>query len=225
MSVTAEPAKARSGLHTRASNAMGRTRDGLLDGALASIERDGLRSTTMAGIAVRAGVAKATLYNHFRTRDDILHALVLREVHAAVAASSSELVTGDLAGALAGAAMRLSSIPALRRVAETEPAALLPLLTPGESDGWVEVRALVGSVLALGQPDGGAAGEASLDTEGAAAVVDLVIRWAASQLLAPLEASACLTSAVLLARVLRDSGADAGLEVSAARADSSDTSS
>ena len=34
----------------------------------------------MSAVATRSGVSKATLYNHFRTKDDVLRALVLREV-------------------------------------------------------------------------------------------------------------------------------------------------
>ena len=70
------------GTRTRAGNAMNRTRAALLDGARRAVEMSGTK-ITMAQVAASAGVAKATLYNHFRTRDAVLSALVLRRGHPA----------------------------------------------------------------------------------------------------------------------------------------------
>ncbi len=67
------------GTRTRAGNAMNRTRAALLDGARRAVEVNGTK-ITMAQVAAAAGVAKATLYNHFRTREAVLAALVLDEV-------------------------------------------------------------------------------------------------------------------------------------------------
>ena len=60
-----------AGVHSRAGNAMQRTRSALLDGAVRAIEKHGARRATMADIAMLAGVAKGTLYNHFRTKEAI----------------------------------------------------------------------------------------------------------------------------------------------------------
>ena len=60
------------GSHTRAGNAMNRTRAGLLAGAARAFADQGLRRSTMQSVAAAAGVAKATLYNHFRTKDDVV---------------------------------------------------------------------------------------------------------------------------------------------------------
>ena len=49
-------------------------------GALAAVEKYGSRKATMGDIAMLAGIAKATLYNHFRTRDDVYLAVVASEV-------------------------------------------------------------------------------------------------------------------------------------------------
>ncbi|MDX6225062.1 MAG: TetR/AcrR family transcriptional regulator, partial [Frankiales bacterium] len=66
-----------TGTRTRSGNAMLRTRAAILDGAERCIERDGIRRTTMSDVSGEAKVAKATLYNHFRTKDDVMSALVL----------------------------------------------------------------------------------------------------------------------------------------------------
>ena len=185
---------ASSGLHTRAGNAMGRTRDGLLDGALASIEREGLRGTTMAGISVRSGVAKATLYNHFRTKADVLAAIVEREVDRV-----ADLAVGVLAGsdgslveALDRAAEALGALPAARRLAQTDPGALTPLLAPtAGAPGWRHAQRRTGELLDA-PPDG--------------PLVDLLLRWLAGQLLVPAEPETRRQTAQLLAQAAAPAG-------------------
>jgi AcrR family transcriptional regulator len=78
----------------------------------------------MQHVAAAAGVAKATLYNHFRTKDDVAGALL-----------EAELVrlAGLAAGlprekALLALAEEVGGHPVLRRLAETEPDALARLL-------------------------------------------------------------------------------------------------
>ena len=73
---------------------MGRTRLGLLTGAARAFAEHGLRRSTMQSVAAAAGVAKATLYNHFRTKDDVATALL------AVDADRWAALTGRLAAAL-----------------------------------------------------------------------------------------------------------------------------
>ena len=177
---------------------MGRTRDGLLDGALASIEREGLRGTTMAGISVRSGVAKATLYNHFRTKADVLAAIVEREVDrvADLAVGVLAAADGSLAKALDRAAEALGALPAARRLAQTEPGALTPLLAPDPDStpgapGWRHAQRRTGEL--LGAPADGP-------------LVDLVLRWLAGQLLVPAEPEIRRQTAALLAEAAAPAG-------------------
>ena len=71
----------------------------------------------MSQVAAAAGVAKATLYNHFRTRDAVLQALLADQV-AQLAGECADL---PLAEALAAAAQRLSVHPLLRSLCRLEP--------------------------------------------------------------------------------------------------------
>lgn len=171
------------GTRSRAGNAMGRTRAGLLDGARRAVGAQGTRRTTMNDIAAQAGVAKATLYNHFRTKDDVWSALVEAEVRA-VAGECSEL---PLVDALAHAARRLSEHPALRQVADTEPVVLAGLLARRPTAaGW---RAAEESVRARLAADG-LAGD------------DLVLRWLGSHLATPAPGPSIRTAAEALVRGL-----------------------
>ena len=171
------------GTRSRAGNAMARTRAGLLDGALLAVAKHGTRRTTMHDIAALAGVAKATLYNHFRTKDDVWSALVESEVRG-IAAECAEL---PLVDALAQAAHRLSEHPALRYLADTEPAALAGLLTRrGQPPGWRAAEEAVRDRLAAA----GLGGD------------DLVLRWLSSYLAAPARPGAIRTAAEALVRGL-----------------------
>ena len=163
------------GLRTRSGNAMQRTRAAILDAAEACVEASGVRRTTMSEIATTGGVAKATLYNHFRTKDDVLAALV----EARVAGLAAAVEGRPVAEALEHVAAALRESGSLRRVAQEEPALLVPLAVPGEGRAWQAARAAV--VALVGAPSS-----------------ELVLRWLASQLLWPAEpgAAAVLAAAV-----------------------------
>jgi AcrR family transcriptional regulator len=109
---------------------MGRTRAALLAGAVVAIEKHGLRRMTMADVAAAAGVAKATLYNHFRAKPDVVAAVAEAEARALAEACAAVAERDGLAAALGCAAEAVSGHPAVRRVAEEEPAVLLALLAP-----------------------------------------------------------------------------------------------
>jgi AcrR family transcriptional regulator len=174
-------------VHSRAGNAMQRTRAAVLDGAVRAVEKHGARRTTMADIAMLAGVAKGTLYNHFRTKDAVYAA----SLDAAIRALGEECVVvagDDLAEALALAAERIGGSAALRRVAAEEPAVTAVLVTVGDGDVWAAARTAIGEVLT--------AAPASADP----ASTDLVLRWLVSFVAAPghdVEAQASALAAAL----------------------------
>jgi AcrR family transcriptional regulator len=144
---------------------MDRTRVALLDGARRAVAVSGMR-ITMAQVAAAAGVAKATLYNHFRTREAVLAALLDDEVRRLTTSGAGR----PAADRLVLAATELSQHPVLRALAELEPATLAALATIDTSaPGWVAARAAVSAVLA----DDGRTG------------AEFVLRWLASFVLAP----------------------------------------
>jgi AcrR family transcriptional regulator len=149
---------------------MGRTRLGLLTGAARAFAEHGLRRSTMQSVAVAAGVAKATLYNHFRTKDDVLVALVEQRVTELVATA---LAAAGLQEALEGAARTVATSAALRKVAKDEPAALAPLLRPSDARGWTLAR------------EGAAAVLTAFRVAAGPEQVELVLRWFTSQLAWP----------------------------------------
>jgi AcrR family transcriptional regulator len=98
-----------AGTRSRAGNAMGRTRQALLRGAAAAVAAHGTR-VTMAEVATAAGVAKATLYNHLRTREEVLQAVLANEVLRVCAQSRDLTVAEALTAAEAEVTRRLQAV-------------------------------------------------------------------------------------------------------------------
>jgi AcrR family transcriptional regulator len=210
----AGPTPTTRGTRSRAGNAMGRTREAALSGAVAAVTKYGSRKATMGDVAMLAGIAKATLYNHFRTKDDVYAAVVEAEVEAIAAAAVAKLPSGfDVA--LAEAAGIIADSPAIRRVVAQEPAVAAGLATPGEGTAWTSARAHVARALQ----------QAGLDD--AAVAVDLILRYLASQVLAPSGPAERAAAAALITGAVASSHGEARAEPApgSALAGSSDTSS
>jgi AcrR family transcriptional regulator len=176
---------------------------GILAGASESILKFGTRKSTMGDIARIGGVAKATLYNHFRDKTELYAALVASEVDALIdrcASAYAASVDDPLPDAIAVAALAVAEHPVLRRLVETEPAVLGTLCRFGDSAAWARARGYAAGLAGLGQPS--AAG-------------DLGIRWVLShagwpasreQIVAEAPAVAAAMRAVATTRAAVDDG-------------------
>ena len=121
-----------AGTRSRAGNAMGRTRQALLHGAAAAVAAHGTR-VTMAEVATAAGVAKATLYNHLRTREEVLQAVLANEV-VRVCAQTRDLTVAE---ALTAAGAAISAHPIRHGLARSEPDVLARMARIDlQLDGW-----------------------------------------------------------------------------------------
>jgi AcrR family transcriptional regulator len=184
-----------TGTRSRAGNAMNRTRAALLDGARRAVEVSGTK-ITMAQVAAAAGVAKATLYNHFRTREAVLDALLQDEVRLLAEQAAGR----PLADALAATASAISDNALLRTLARNEPATVAAL---GRIDrtalGWQRAGAAVEAAVAADQRAGG----------------ELVLRWLASFLLSPARPAEIAADLAVLIAALPDLPATDNVAVSA----------
>jgi AcrR family transcriptional regulator len=163
------------GTRARSGNAMARTRAALLQATGDCLARYGVRKTTMVDVAARSRVAKATLYNHFRTKDDLLVAYVEDRVAALAGTAVTAASAGGLSAALDGIAAVLREDPVLRRAAREEPAALAPLAAPSDGRAWAAARSGATDVLTAARVPAGPA------------EVALLLRWVTSQLLWPVD--------------------------------------
>lgn len=167
----------------RAGNAMQRARAGAIRGALETLARRGLKRLTMAEAADRGGLARATLYNHVRDKDQLLAILLEHESHAV---ADAFVAAPDLESALTTAASMVAQHPALIGLREHEPSALVRLTVPETGS----VRTLAGEVL---ERRGCSATEAN---------VDLLLRWLGSFVASPSEPDVRAAQAAALARTL-----------------------
>jgi AcrR family transcriptional regulator len=151
------------GVRARAAHAMNRTRAGLLAGAARAFADSGLRRSTMQSIAAAAGVAKATLYNHFRTKDEVVAALLAAELDRLTALAAA--LPADQA--LATLSDELGAHPVLRRLADTEPETLTAMLTVGP-ERWADLVGRLATALRIDLDD-----------------ADLAARWLAGVVLQP----------------------------------------
>ena len=149
---------------------MGRTRIAVLTGARQCLVSHGSK-TTMVDIAAAAGVAKATLYNHFRTKPEVFAALVEHEISCAAAETRELAEVSGLEVALRRLAERVGEHPVVRKLAATEPAVLSGVAIPEQAGlgaaSWGTARTSLGELLGPGA-----------DTE-------LVLRYLVTQLLWP----------------------------------------
>ncbi len=164
---------------------MARTRDAILAATEACVAEGGARATTMSAVALRGRVAKATLYNHFRTKSELLDAVVLARVESCRTAA---LAAPDLIGSLRGAASSIRGLSAVHGLAAHDPAALARLTGASDGPAWTAARAAVAEVL---------------DRHGRSTDIpsrDLVLRWLVSQLMwAGADAEADLAAAIMAA--------------------------
>ena len=143
-----------------------KTRTALIDGARTLLSEVGVREANMITIADRSRVARATLYNHFRDKEEIVHALVDSEI-----ARMSELAksASHRTEALYLLSRDIFENSALRKVAELEPHLIARRVTISESEKWSQVRSTLQSVLYCSRESG-----------------ELVLRWLLSQFFSPI---------------------------------------
>lgn len=128
------------------------TRGRILEAAFERVARVGLRRLALEDVAARAGVSRQTLYRHFGSREGLVEALVLREERwfisrVEAAARPHEDAQGAIAAGVAEAIEAASAHPLLRRLLETEPGEILPVVVLGEGPVISAARPVVASVL------------------------------------------------------------------------------
>jgi len=168
---------------------MERTRTGIVAGARAGIVRDGVRRLSMATVAELGGIAKATVYNHVRSKPDLL-ALVARDLVYRI--DTAALAAPSLVTSLAAAARAAAADDVVRAVADDEPAVVGRLLRVLHDPVFDDARRQITALLERHGVDVGAGG----------VNVDLVLRWVLSTAAAPGSEQSRTAQAALLADAL-----------------------
>lgn len=157
----------------------------ILDAALDRFTTSGIRRTTMDDIAGAAGVGRATVYRRFAGRDDIVRAVILRElarfigeVDAAVQAIDDPLerfVEGFVA-----TLREARENPLLRRLLEVEPDLILPFLTVQGGPALSLSRAYLSDEFRASQETGHIRDDVDVDL-----AAEMLVRLCQSLLLTP----------------------------------------
>lgn len=117
-----------AGHHDATSNAV-------LDAGEALLRRHGLHRWTMADVADTAHLGRTTVYRSFANRDDLVHAVLARELHqtlASIAAAvEAEASLEDKVVAAAVAGLRALDGSVVDELLRSDPGTFLPFLTTG----------------------------------------------------------------------------------------------
>jgi AcrR family transcriptional regulator len=105
----------------------------ILDAAAHLMRTYGLKRWSMEDVAENAAIGRTSVYRAFSTRDELVHAVLARELRSAIdqilaaAATSASVEEGIIEGALAGLAVLRSSL--VEQLLRTDPSTILPFLT------------------------------------------------------------------------------------------------
>ncbi len=131
----------------------------ILDATLATLADVGLAGLSLEEVASRAGVSRQTLYRWFGNRNALIGATIMREedrlMTAVMAATADEqALEPALRTALHTLLVWTQGHPLLRRLLDTEPEGLLPLLTRGDAPVLTAARGAILEVLGDRMPEG-----------------------------------------------------------------------
>ncbi|EFV13615.1 hypothetical protein HMPREF9336_01536 [Segniliparus rugosus ATCC BAA-974] len=112
------------------------TSERILEAARDELFSFGIRRTTVEGIARRAGVSHMTVYRRWPAKNDLLLAVVIREIEGLFAAVDREVGALDdpedkLVAGFVGIYSFARAHPLLGHALETDPESVLPIFTSG----------------------------------------------------------------------------------------------
>src|SRR5215212_1122961 len=130
------------------------TQEQILDAALDAMTTFGLARLSLADVAKRANLSRQTLYRYFRTKTDLLDAVVDREEQRfldriTAAAAGADEPRAALRAAVVATLDGVRTHPLIDRLLETEPETLVPYLTQGALPGPRTVQTISGLMSAL----------------------------------------------------------------------------
>lgn len=106
----------------------------ILDAALSAFVESGVRRSTMSDIARRASLGVATVYRRFPQKDELVEAVLLRELRRSIERVDEQVrrahgVTGQVVEGFVAFAVETREHPLLRRLLDCEPDTVLPAFT------------------------------------------------------------------------------------------------
>ena len=143
-----------------------RSRVAILAGAKEVISSVGSYESLMNEIAERAEVSRATIYNHFSDREELMYALVASEVERLIALARKASSKKD---ALYQLSRAISDDAALAKMVETDRDDIVSLMTISSDPIWKEIYLALADIFGKDENS-----------------VGLILRWLIAQITAPL---------------------------------------
>jgi len=157
-----------------------RSRTAILAGAKIVIAEVGSYESNMVDIAARAQVSRATVYNHFADKEEMMFSLleseILRLADLAKSATTPQ-------AALLSLSREISGDQALRKMTETDPEDIAAFVTIGEHPLWAVVQESLTKIFGLNN-------------------YSLVLHWLIGQIASPLSQAESLHQSEQIARSL-----------------------
>lgn len=131
----------------------------LLDAALSCVLDVGLRRTTLADVARRAGVSRMTVYRQYQDLDTLVSALLTRELTIVLAEIDAQVrvlptARDRLVEAAVQVVEQMDHHPLYRRILDLDPELLLPLIVDRFGSTQRAAMAFIAEQVRAGQADG-----------------------------------------------------------------------
>ena len=156
-----------------------RSRTAILSGAKIVITEVGSYESNMNDIAARAEVSRATVYNHFSDKEEMMLSLVESEIQRLVDIARKAPTKRD---ALYVLSLEISKDPALRKMVETDPLDIAKFVTVTDHPLWQLIKSSLAAIF----------GESS----------GTVLHWLIGQIASPLTPAESAKQADQMARTL-----------------------
>ena len=156
-----------------------RSRTAILSGAKIVITEVGSYESNMNDIAARAEVSRATVYNHFSDKEEMMLSLLESELLRLYDIAKKAPTKRDALNALS---FEISKDPALRKMVETDPLDIAKFVTATQHPLWILIKSSLESLF----------GESS----------GVVLQWLISQVASPLTPAESSKQADQLVRAL-----------------------
>jgi AcrR family transcriptional regulator len=155
-----------------------RSQSAILAGAKEAIAQVGSYESNMVDIAARAKVSRATVYNNFADKEEMLYSLIDAEIDRLTAVAHA---ADSPAMALYKLSQEISTDPALRRMVVTDPEDIALMISHTNHPLWLKAESALDGIFGDGA---------------------LVMRWLIGQVTAPLNDGQGRAQAAKIARSL-----------------------
>jgi len=159
-----------------------KSRIAILAGAKKVIAEVGSYESNMIDIADRSEVSRATIYNHFVDKEEMMKTLLASEIDRLLAGAKSGKSKSE---ALRFLSEEISQDAALAKMVETDHDEVVALMTISDDPLWIHIHRELAAFFSAGESE-----------------VGLIIRWLLAQITSPLSVEQSRTQAEAIAKLL-----------------------